>query len=583
MSNEAIRPGLARSIKTLVEKYLRAFPKERDRLKGLLSFLAETEEGPDLYSRKNFVGHITASGLVLSPDRNNLLFINHKYLNRFLQPGGHVDQHDETIFAAAQREIREETGQESQTYIPFHLDYYLPIDIDTHDIPANPRKAEPKHVHHDFRFLFRVDSDVDLNAPRETDDGQLIWIDLENAGERASHSFVIEKVRIALSQEFLPRQFFRRVAELANYRNRCSSVAVTHILPDVLSYLQALSSVTYVQAVIPKPKSIVAEIKTNLEKEFPLVELSRMEISAGERLFEILDTSNDDFILFDIGGYFAPVVNRLVARYQDRFLGVIEDTENGQQKYEKAHELEPLEAPVISVARSPLKETEDFLVGQSVLFSADAILRECGLLVQYVQCAVLGFGKIGRSICHHLLLRGIKPHVFDSDPIKRVHAQNQLYDTPEKDVMLKEAAVLFSATGSRAMDVIDFRQLKDGCFVFSVTSSDDEFDTRFLGGEYQQQEIAPSVYRYARPDHHFYLVNQGNAVNFIHKAVLGSFIHLVRAEMIYGGACLVRREFAKGISQLTDEQRTVVAQTWLDIFNPGRRLSTHFEVRDRQL
>ena len=33
----------------------------------------------------------------------------------------------------------------------------MPIDIDSHPIPANDRRGEPAHTHHDFRFAFAAD------------------------------------------------------------------------------------------------------------------------------------------------------------------------------------------------------------------------------------------------------------------------------------------------------------------------------------------------------------------------------------------------------------------------------------------
>jgi adenosylhomocysteinase len=208
-------------------------------------------------------------------------------------------------------------------------------------------------------------------------------------------------------------------------------------------------------------------------------------------------------------------------------------------------------------------------------------LRQCGMLMQYMSCSVLGFGKIGRSVAHHLLLRGIKPAVIDINAIRRVQAHNLLCETPEREVLLRQTDVLFSATGSQSLNLLDFRNLKPGCFVFSVTSSDDEFNTKFLDADYLAEKVSQHVWRYARRDHHFYLVNQGNAVNFIHNAVLGSFIHLVRAEMVFAGACLIRHEFKNGIFCLTPDQRKFIAQAWLDTFNAGRHLSTHFEIRDK--
>ncbi|WP_419620391.1 hypothetical protein, partial [Thiolapillus sp.] len=84
--------------------------------------------------------------------------------------------------------------------------------------------------------------------------------------------------------------------------------------------------------------------------------------------------------------------------------------------------------PVFSAARSPLKDNEDFLIGQSIVFSTDALLRECGSLLQYSSCSVLGYGKVGSSIAHHLLMRGIKPCVYEVDPQLQLKAYNQNCD-----------------------------------------------------------------------------------------------------------------------------------------------------------
>lgn len=41
----------------------------------------------------------------------------------------------------------------------------IPVDIDVHEIPANPAKPEPAHWHADFRFAFWVkDTPITLQA-----------------------------------------------------------------------------------------------------------------------------------------------------------------------------------------------------------------------------------------------------------------------------------------------------------------------------------------------------------------------------------------------------------------------------------
>ncbi len=95
--------------------------------------------------------HVTGSAIVLDQDGRVLLH-RHKRLDRWLQPGGHVDP-GETPWDAAIRETREETG----------LDAVHPqegpklIHVDVHEGPRG-------HVHLDLRYLLYGDGAAPLVA-----------------------------------------------------------------------------------------------------------------------------------------------------------------------------------------------------------------------------------------------------------------------------------------------------------------------------------------------------------------------------------------------------------------------------------
>jgi len=97
-------------------------------------------------------GHFTASGFVVSPLLDSVLLVHHRRLDRWLQPGGHVDPDDRSVEAAARREIEEETGIGSLASLGGLL------DIDVHPIP--PRRDEPGHRHFDLRFAYTTDETV---------------------------------------------------------------------------------------------------------------------------------------------------------------------------------------------------------------------------------------------------------------------------------------------------------------------------------------------------------------------------------------------------------------------------------------
>ncbi|WP_369149020.1 NUDIX domain-containing protein [Streptomyces sp. R44] len=89
-----------------VGEYLARHPGERDTLSGLLTALAGEE---DPTSRASLPGHITCSGVVIDAD-GRVLHIEHKASGLLLSPGGHVETGDETLLAAALRELAEQTG-----------------------------------------------------------------------------------------------------------------------------------------------------------------------------------------------------------------------------------------------------------------------------------------------------------------------------------------------------------------------------------------------------------------------------------------------------------------------------------------
>lgn len=106
-------------------------------------------------------GHFTASGFVLHPAGDRMLLIHHAKLDRWLQPGGHIDPEDGSPLHAAIREIAEEAGVSDIQPIADDL-----LDIDIHTFPR--RGDQPTHLHFDLRFGFVAVDDALNRSESET-------------------------------------------------------------------------------------------------------------------------------------------------------------------------------------------------------------------------------------------------------------------------------------------------------------------------------------------------------------------------------------------------------------------------------
>jgi 8-oxo-dGTP pyrophosphatase MutT (NUDIX family) len=99
---------------------------------------------PDALRKPHRPDHLTASAVVLDPTGTQVLLVLHRKVGLWLQPGGHVDDGDPSLAAAALREAVEETGVPGLVVDP------VPCDLDRHPAPCGARD------HLDVRFLVRA-------------------------------------------------------------------------------------------------------------------------------------------------------------------------------------------------------------------------------------------------------------------------------------------------------------------------------------------------------------------------------------------------------------------------------------------
>ncbi|MEV8476216.1 NAD-binding protein [Streptomyces sp. NPDC051173] len=363
-------------------------------------------------------------------------------------------------------------------------------------------------------------------------------------------------------------RFFNEVLLTAPPAAAVTSVLVAHLLPSQPPFFDALRRVSSLAAVIPKPRSVHRTVFEQARALAPVDAMTREDLAGEQGLVDYLErrAAGLPVVLLDVGGYFSPGLQTACEAFSGQVLGVVEDTENGLRRY-AAHDKLP--CPVYSVARSPLKEAEDRLVGESIVFSTEALVRELGEVLPGRRACVIGYGKVGSSIARTVRARGLPVTVVERDPVRLAHALSAGFDAADRpQSVLSGADLVFCATGSRCLAAGDLARLPDGAFVATATSADDELDLSGIDDLFTHRPVARHISLYERGGRHFHLLNDGQAPNFLHGSALGPAIHLVQAEILVALGRLATTAHAPGLCEVPHGIRCAIADLWVHTFHP---------------
>ncbi|WP_024799870.1 NUDIX hydrolase [Nocardia sp. BMG51109] len=107
--------SLHASATDLLETWSPAAPPQRSLREAMLAFLGSAPRG---CMREHAPGHVTASAMVFSHDEREVLLTLHPRVGLWIQLGGHCEEYDDTVPAAALREATEESGIRGLTLEP---------------------------------------------------------------------------------------------------------------------------------------------------------------------------------------------------------------------------------------------------------------------------------------------------------------------------------------------------------------------------------------------------------------------------------------------------------------------------------
>lgn len=186
-------------LRRVLQAYHARFFDERSRHEALLAQL-DAEE--DVSVRTNMRGHVTTSATVLNTYGDKVLLIHHRTFQTWLPPGGHYEAPG-SLWDSAVRETVEETGVQAVERHPWTISSGVPVDVDTHPIPANSKKAEGPHLHHDFRFLAMA-SDAEPLAADLAEVNEARWApiaDLRESSDVRVRALYAKLLRLGIVRE----------------------------------------------------------------------------------------------------------------------------------------------------------------------------------------------------------------------------------------------------------------------------------------------------------------------------------------------------------------------------------------------
>ncbi|MDQ3615304.1 MAG: NUDIX domain-containing protein [Actinomycetota bacterium] len=186
---QTVRPGSALHRDALA--LLRGWPPpspDQDRVRNY--YLEHLESQPDGLRRDCVPDHITASTLIVSADHRRVLLTLHAKARAWFQMGGHCEDHDRTLLAAASREATEESGLPELVLDP------VPVQLNTHEVPFCGTSGTVRHL--DVRFLALAPASATHRTSAESLD--VAWWPIDALPTTESNLLeLVERARVRLT------------------------------------------------------------------------------------------------------------------------------------------------------------------------------------------------------------------------------------------------------------------------------------------------------------------------------------------------------------------------------------------------
>lgn len=137
--------------------------------------------GDAILTRESEIAHMTASSIIVSPDRRRTLMAFHRIYNSWAWTGGHADGESD-FEAVARREAQEETGISGLKRLGGGIASLEILPVWAH---VRRGKSVGSHLHLNVSYLFEADDSLPLSV-REDENSAVGWIAVDRLGESVS-------------------------------------------------------------------------------------------------------------------------------------------------------------------------------------------------------------------------------------------------------------------------------------------------------------------------------------------------------------------------------------------------------------
>jgi adenosylhomocysteinase len=384
-------------------------------------------------------------------------------------------------------------------------------------------------------------------------------------------------------------QFLKKIIEAFSMKEKVrhsniAFVVVSHSYESVLPMLQSLPSIGEVLAIIPKDSTkiryydIIDALKAD---NFNIIEpINKENFKSSKFTIELLKKlhcDNKKFIILDHGGYFAEVIHSIVDAFKENLVGIAEFTYNGQKRYETFSN--NLSIPIITCARSPLKQPADKEAGESIAHLIDHVLRiTWGIKSKTknkVKIGIIGYGILGGAVAKSLRARGARNILIaDNNYLQLLSAVEQRFEISSTECIIKNCNLIVSATSNKGIAPEEYVNMRDGAFIATVTSPDDELDLDHLIDNQilikTNETPLVTTFHVNNTEKEIHLIAEGNSANTLIRAGIGSpSLFLIEAEYLVSILLLITslETLKPNLQEVSSDIRSKITSLWLEHFH----------------